>query len=94
MAPEGRTTFAEAGFPSIECLAWQGVFVPAGTPRNVVSRLHTEIARALNSPEIRANYIETGAEPGGNSPEEFAAMIRADQAKWRSLAAAVELARQ
>jgi tripartite-type tricarboxylate transporter receptor subunit TctC len=87
-------TFAEAGVPGIECLAWQGVFVPAGTPRSVVYRLHSEIVRALNAPEIRANLIETGAEVGGNSPEEFAAMIRADQEKWRRLAAAVELARQ
>jgi len=87
-------TFAEAGVPGIECMAWQGVFVPAGTPRAIVYRLQTEIARVLNSPEIRTNLVDSGAEVGGDSPDEFAAMIRADQEKWRRLAAAVELARQ
>jgi len=87
-------TFAEAGVPGIDGYAWQGIFVPAGTPRAVISRLHAEISRAINSPEIRANIIETGAEPGGNSPEQFAGMIRADQEKWRRLAGAVELAQQ
>ena len=87
-------TFAEAGVPGIEGFAWQGIFVPAGTPRVLVRRLHAEIARAINSPEIRNNLIETGAEVGGNSPEEFAAMIRADQEKWSRLAGAVSLAQQ
>lgn len=87
-------TFAEAGVPGIDGQGWQGIFVPAGTPRPVVLKLQAEVARAINSPEIRNNIIETGAEPGGNSPEEFAAMIRADQEKWRRLAAAASLAQQ
>jgi len=87
-------TFAEAGVPNIEGFAWQGIFVPAGTPQAIVAKLHTEIARAINSPEIRNNLIETGAIVGGNSPEEFAAMIRADQEKWRRLAGEVSLAQQ
>lgn len=87
-------TFAEAGVPNIEGLGWQGIFVPAGTPRSIIAKLHTDMARAINTPEIRNNIIETGGEPGGNSPEEFAAMIRADQAKWRRLAEEVNLAQQ
>jgi tripartite-type tricarboxylate transporter receptor subunit TctC len=76
-------TFAEAGLPGIEASGWSGVFVPAGTPKPVVARLHAEIVRALNSDEIRNQIIETGAEPGGNSPEEFSAFIRADRARWK-----------
>ena len=87
-------TFAEAGVPNIEGFAWQGIFAPAGTPRPMVQKLQSEIARAINSPEIRGNLIETGAEVGGNSPDEFAAMIRADQDKWRRLAGEVSLAQQ
>lgn len=87
-------TFAEAGVPGIDGQGWQGIFVPVGTPRPVVLKLQAEVARAINSPEIRNTIIETGAEPGGNSPEEFAAMIRADQEKWRRLAAAASLAQQ
>lgn len=87
-------TFAEAGVPGIEGYAWQGIFVPAGTPAPLVARLNEEISRAINAPEIRNNLIETGAEVGGNSPEQFAAMIRADQEKWRRLAGEVNLAQQ
>ena len=87
-------TFAELGVNNIEGYGWQGIFVPAGTPRPLIGRLQAEIARAINSPEIRNNIVETGAEPGGNSPEAFAAMIRADQEKWRRLAGEVSLAQQ
>lgn len=76
-------TFAEAGLPGIEASAWAGMFVPAGTPRSIVARLHAEIVRALNSDEIRNQIIQSGAEPGGNSPQEFAAYIRADRARWK-----------
>ena len=92
-APE-VPTFAEAGVPNIEGYGWQGIFVPVGTPRPIVLKLQAEVARALNSPEIRANIIETGADAGGNPPDEFAAMIRTDQEKWRRLAGAVNLAQQ
>jgi len=87
-------TFGELGVNGIEGYGWQGIFVPAGTPRALINRLQSEIARAIHSPEIRNNLIETGAEVGGNSPEEFAAMIRADQDKWRRLAAQANIAAQ
>jgi tripartite-type tricarboxylate transporter receptor subunit TctC len=76
-------TFAEAGIPGIDAITWQGIFVPAGTPRAIVSRLQTEIARILQSPQIRNSVIEAGGEVGGNTPEEFAAFIRADRAAWK-----------
>jgi tripartite-type tricarboxylate transporter receptor subunit TctC len=76
-------TFAEAGLPGIEASAWSGIFVPAGTQKPIVARLHAEIVRVLNLDEIRNQIIQTGAEPGGNSPEEFSAYIRADRARWK-----------
>lgn len=76
-------TFAEAGLPGIEAHAWQGIFVPAGTPAAIVRRLNAEIARVLKLPEVRAPLVDTGAEVGGNSSEEFAAFIRADRARWK-----------
>lgn len=76
-------TFAEAGLPGIEGQAWQGVFVPVGTPPAIVKRLNAEIARVLRLPEVRAPIVDTGAEVGGNSAEEFASFIRADRARWK-----------
>ena len=82
VAPE-IPTFAEAGLPGIEAFAWQGIFLPAGTPRELVARLQSVIVRVVNMPEIRIPIIETGAEVGGGSPEEFAAFVRADRERWR-----------
>ena len=76
-------TFAEAGLPGIEGQAWQGIFVPAGTPPAIVRRLNAEIARVLRLPEVRAAIVDTGAEVGGNSAEEFAAFVRAERARWK-----------
>ena len=76
-------TFAEAGLPLIEGAGWQGVMVPAGTPRPIVNRLHAEVAKILAMPDVRNPLIETGAEVGGNTPEEFAAYIRADRERWK-----------
>jgi tripartite-type tricarboxylate transporter receptor subunit TctC len=88
VAPE-IPTFAEAGYDVIDGSSWQGLFVPAGTPRPIVTRLQAELARALAMPDVRDPIVESGSTVGGNSPEEFAAFIRADRAK---LKAAVEAA--
>lgn len=58
----------------------------------MIAKLHAEIARALKLPEIRNSIVETGAEVGGNSPEEFASMIRADQERWKKAAMAAGIA--
>ena len=76
-------TFAEAGLPGFEVQGWQGIFVPAGTPAAIVRRLNAEIARVLKLPEVRAPLVDTGAEVGGNSAEEFASFVRADRARWK-----------
>lgn len=80
-------TFAEAGLPGIEGHAWQGIFVPTGTPPAIVKRLNAEIARVLGLPEVRASIVDTGGEVGGNPAEEFAAYVRADRARWKKAVA-------
>jgi tripartite-type tricarboxylate transporter receptor subunit TctC len=75
-------TMAEAGLPGYEVIGWNGILAPAGTPAPVIRKLHAEIVRILNSPEMRARLAADAVEPIGNTPEEFAAVIKADVAKW------------
>ena len=81
IAPE-VPTIAEAGVPGYEATSWQGVVVPAGTPRAIVYRLYSEIARALQSPEVMERLAAEGSTAGGITPEAFAAYIRSEIAKW------------
>ena len=80
-APEFPTV-AESGLPGYEAVSWYGVLAPAGTPRDIVTRLNTEVVRALKLPEVRQLMLAQGAEPVSESPEQFAALIKSDIAKW------------
>lgn len=73
---------SEAGVPGYEAESWQGVVAPAKTPRAIIMRLHAEIVKALNSPEIRNRLTAEGSEVGGGTPEAFAQHIRSEIAKW------------
>jgi tripartite-type tricarboxylate transporter receptor subunit TctC len=75
-------TMAEAGLPGVEATGWNGICVPAGVPQPVINFLHRELVKALNDRVIREQMISTGANPGGERPDEFAAFIRAEVAKW------------
>jgi tripartite-type tricarboxylate transporter receptor subunit TctC len=75
-------TLAEAGLPGMEATVWNGIFAPAGTPQAVLRLLHRELARALDQPEVREQITASGAEAGGKTPEEFAAFVRSEGAKW------------
>jgi tripartite-type tricarboxylate transporter receptor subunit TctC len=75
-------TVAEAGVPGYSALTWAGVIAPAGVPRPIVDRLNAAINRAFHSETMRQFYTTVGDEPAGGSPEEFAALIAADSAKW------------
>ena len=79
--PEVPST-EESGLPGMEADTFQGVFVPAATPKAIVSRLHGDIIKALALPEVRERLIAIGLEPVGNSPEEFTAQVKADVARW------------
>ena len=75
-------TIAEAGLPGYDVNSWAGVVGPAGLPREIVTRLHAELAKALNSAEIKERLAAEGASPVANSPEQFAAFIKDELAKW------------
>jgi tripartite-type tricarboxylate transporter receptor subunit TctC len=80
-APE-MPTIAESGVPGYEVTTWYGVSAPAKTPRAIVDRLHSEILRALKSPDLNARLKDQGAEPNGNSPEEATAYVQNEINKW------------
>jgi tripartite-type tricarboxylate transporter receptor subunit TctC len=75
-------TFEEAGYPDFEVFFWQGVVVPAGTPREIVSKLSSELHRAMSSPEVQKRLGDAGMEVLPTTSEEMARQIRADQAFW------------
>jgi tripartite-type tricarboxylate transporter receptor subunit TctC len=74
-------TIAET-LPGYELTTWYGILAPAATPKEVVSKLHREIVKALNSPDMKKRYEEQAALPGGISPEDFSKLIAADTAKY------------
>jgi tripartite-type tricarboxylate transporter receptor subunit TctC len=75
-------TVAEAGVPGYAAGTWYGLFAPAGTPPMIVSRLSEETRKALAQPEVRASLAAQGVDPAGNTPEQFAAFVREEHAKW------------
>lgn len=73
---------AELGYPQLESLAWIGLLAPAGTPAEVVNRLHSEGAKAMRGPDTRDTLGKQGFEVVAGSPTEFSAWIRVEQGKW------------
>ncbi|CAG2152664.1 Bug family tripartite tricarboxylate transporter substrate binding protein [Cupriavidus numazuensis] len=80
--PDVPTIAAAANLPSYEASSWFGLLAPAGTPPDIINRLQHEVAKALGSPAVRERLQAQGAEPVGNTPEQFAALIRSETAKW------------
>jgi tripartite-type tricarboxylate transporter receptor subunit TctC len=80
-------TAAEAGLPGYEASDWLGLFAPAATPREIVSKLNAEIGGITASPEFREQWLKkNGMEPKAGTPAEFAAFLRANRQKWERLA--------
>jgi tripartite-type tricarboxylate transporter receptor subunit TctC len=79
-------TMIEAGMPDFEVVLWAGLFAPAATPRAVLERIHQGTVRALQLPDVRKRMLDLGITPVGNSPEELAAIVRADLDKWTRVA--------
>jgi tripartite-type tricarboxylate transporter receptor subunit TctC len=75
-------TIAESGFPGYDVLTWNGLMAPAATPKEIVDKIAAEIARAVKGPEFVARLNQYGADPLGNTPAEFGAMIAAETALW------------
>ena len=78
-------TVSEAGLPGFEMNPWFGVLAPVGTPREIVARLNSEIARFLGTPEAAKQLHAQGADVAYGSPEDFLVLIRSDLAKWGAI---------
>jgi len=75
-------TVSESGVKGFDVTGWYGAFVPAGTPQEIVARLHKEIVRALALPDVRERLSGEGADLVGNTPREFDAFVRSELVKW------------
>ena len=78
-------TIAESGLPGFEATGWNGILAPARTPSPIVDRVHREVVAALRAPDIQAQLSAQAIDSVGNSPQEFAKILRADVAKWREV---------
>jgi tripartite-type tricarboxylate transporter receptor subunit TctC len=89
-------TVAEAGVPGYEATSWYGIVAPARTPREIVTKLNTELVKILKLSDVREQLSSQGVEPVSNTPEQFAAYIKAEIEKWakvikdRNISEAVE----
>ena len=83
-----QPTVAEAGVSGYEASQWYGVLAPAQTSKEIITRLHAELARILQSPDMRERLVADGTDPVGSSPDEFARYIRDETVKWAKVARA------
>ena len=90
MAPEVQTV-AEAGVPGYEFNVWYGMMAPGGTPRPIVTKLATEIARLLKAPVILERFAVAGLEPISNTPDEFTALLKREIPEWNKVAKAANI---
>jgi tripartite-type tricarboxylate transporter receptor subunit TctC len=84
-------TVHESGFPGFDTGQWLGLLAPRGTPQEVVSKLHLESANALALPDVKERLAQAALVPVGNTPQQFAAVIRADIETWSKLARDLKL---
>lgn len=82
---ENIPTIAESGVPGFDVASWQAVHAPAGTPPEIVARLASEIAKAIEMPDVRARLDGLGLEPSGMPPAQFADFNRKELAKWANV---------
>ena len=80
--PDVPTLEEAANLPGFEMSAWQGMVVPAATPRDIVARLNAEVNRAVQNPDLRQRLATGGSEPLGGTPEQYAAYIRSELQRW------------
>ena len=81
LAPE-IPTIAESGLPGYEVVGWNGLFLVKDTPPAIAGKLYDEVAKALRSADVKDQMAALGAEPGGNTPAEFTAFVRAESVRW------------
>lgn len=78
-------TVAETGIPGYETTSWHGVAVPARTPNAVVKRLHAELVKITRQPDVKDRFASDGTQVVGSRPEEFAAVVKSETAKWAKI---------
>ena len=84
-------TIAEAGVPGFDISVWFGLVAPAGTPPDIITKPHRDIARVIAQPDVRKQLLDIGAEPGCNTPEELAMRIKKDSALWAQVVQAAKI---
>jgi len=80
--PEVPTIAAAAGLPGYEAVSWYALMAPAGAPREVIEKIHSDTAKALQMPDVRERLAAMGAEPSGEAPAELAKRIKAEYDRW------------
>ncbi|RJF98086.1 Bug family tripartite tricarboxylate transporter substrate binding protein [Noviherbaspirillum saxi] len=78
-------TLKELGYSDLEMYAWQGIAVPAATPKDIVARLNTEVTKALAAPEVSKRLTDLGIEPLSGTPEQMASYIKSETVRWHAL---------
>jgi tripartite-type tricarboxylate transporter receptor subunit TctC len=84
-------TFAEAGYPDVVVDTRYGLLATAATPPGIVERLNAAITKALATPEVRQSYAALSLEPVSSTPQDYAAYLRAEVARWRKVVTAAKL---
>ena len=84
-------TIAEAGLPGYELTGWFSIVAPGSTPTDIIATLFKQMAKALEQPAVKANIATEGALPGGNTPEQFSALIRSEINKYTQLRGKIQL---
>ena len=82
---------AETGLRGYEAVPWYGMLVPAGTPTDIVTRLHAESVKALGRPDVKERFGATDLVPAGTGPEQFGAYVKSEIEKWGKLVKASNL---
>lgn len=75
-------TLAESGLPKFESIAAQGIFAPAGTPREIINKINAEVIRIIRMPDVRARWDAIGAEPVDDTPQQFSSWVASELDKW------------
>ena len=78
-------TIAEAGFPDVQGSSWFAIFVPSGTPPEVIAKLNAEASKALNSPDVRERLATLSANPEGGSPKVLGDQVKSEIVRWTKL---------
>jgi tripartite-type tricarboxylate transporter receptor subunit TctC len=84
-AMPGIPTLAESGVPDYFSISWIGVLAPAGTPKAIVDRISKDIQEIVAAPDVNKRFVEQGATPVGGTPEQFAALIDSERARYRKI---------